>query len=54
MPKQTKLTNRKLDALIKDEREASKEYMKLGLPNLAKDESKHLKFLQSEKKRRMS
>lgn len=40
-----KLTKRKLKYLIKDERKASKEYKKLGLPNLAKDETKHLKFL---------
>ena len=51
MPK-TKLTNRKLNALIKDEKEASKEYRSLGLPTLAKDEAKHLKFLQAEKRKR--
>lgn len=40
-----KLTKRKLKALIKDERKATKEYKKLGLNNLSKDENKHRIYL---------
>jgi hypothetical protein len=40
-----RLTKHKLKYLIADEKKASKEYYKLGLPNLAKDESRHFKFL---------
>lgn len=39
------ITKKKLIYLIKDEKKASKEYRKIGFPNLAKDESKHKKFL---------
>jgi len=39
------ITKKKLRYLINDERKASKEYRKLGFPNLAKDESKHRRFL---------
>lgn len=40
-----KLTKKKLKYLILDEKKAAKEYRKLGFPNLAKDESKHRRFL---------
>jgi hypothetical protein len=40
-----RLTKHKLRYLIADEKKAAKEYRKLGLPNLAKDESKHRRFL---------
>ena len=40
-----KLTKHKLKYLISDERKAAIEYRKLGLHNLAKDESKHRRFL---------
>lgn len=40
-----RLTPRKLKALIKDERMASREYRRLGLPSLAKDEARHRAFL---------
>jgi 2-hydroxy-3-keto-5-methylthiopentenyl-1-phosphate phosphatase len=39
------LSVRKLKALIKDEEKASKEYKSYGFKSLAKDESKHAKFL---------
>ena len=39
------ITKKKLNYLIKDEKKAAKEYRKLGFPNLAKDESKHKRFL---------
>ena len=52
MPKKL-LTDRKLKALVRDEHEATKEYKKLGLPCLAKDEAKHARFLEKlEKKKR--
>lgn len=40
-----RLTKQKLRYLIKDERKAAKEYRKLGLPCLAKDEAKHHRIL---------
>ena len=40
-----KLTPKKIKYFIKDERKAVKEYRKYGLPNLARDEAKHRKFL---------
>ena len=40
-----KISKKKLNALIKDEKMATKEYHKLGFHNLAKDEAKHAKFL---------
>lgn len=40
-----KLTKHKLRYFIADEKKAAKDYRKYGLPNLAKDESKHRKFL---------
>jgi hypothetical protein len=36
---------KKLNYFIKDERKAAAEYRKYGFPNLARDESKHRKFL---------
>lgn len=45
-----KLTAAKLTYLIKDEKKASAEYRKLGLPELAKDEAKHKRFLVKRKK----
>lgn len=46
------LTQDQLDSLIKDEWNAYKEYTRLGLPNLAKDELKHYNFLKKLKKQR--
>lgn len=40
-----KPSKKKLEFLIKDEKKASKEYRKYGLPNLAKDEAKHRRIL---------
>jgi len=40
-----KLTKSKLKYFIADEKKAVKEYRKYGLPNLAKDEVKHRRFL---------
>ena len=40
-----KLTKKKLKYLIADEKKASKEYRKLGLPNIARDESRHRRIL---------
>lgn len=40
-----KLTNRKLDYLIKDEAKAAAEYKALGFPALAGDEARHRKYL---------
>jgi len=45
-----KLTSAKLAYLIKDEKKASAEYRKLGLPELAKDEAKHRRFLVKKQK----
>jgi hypothetical protein len=41
----TKLTKKKIAYFIKDEKKANREYRKYGLPNLARDEAKHRKFL---------
>jgi hypothetical protein len=40
-----KLTKAKIKYFMADEKMATKEYLKYGLPNLAKDEAKHRKFL---------
>jgi len=40
-----KLTKKKLKFFIADEKHADKEYRHYGLPNLAKDERKHKRFL---------
>ncbi len=44
---------KKLKYFIKDEKQASKEYRKYGLPNLAKDEAKHRRYLNKMLKKRM-
>ena len=41
-----KLSGKKLNYYIKDEKKAIRDYKKSGLPNLASDEAKHLKYLQ--------
>lgn len=41
----TRLTKKKLNYFIEDEKKAIKEYNKAGLPNLAHDEAGHLAFL---------
>lgn len=46
-----KLSEKKRKYFIKDEKKAIREYRKAGLPNLAKDEAKHLKYLQGLKKK---
>lgn len=45
-----KLTKKKAAYFIKDEKKAAKEYRKYGLDNLAKDESKHKRFLMKKSK----
>ena len=50
MPKRSRLTKKKLNYLIKEEKEAVKEYRKLGFPALARDEAKHAKFLKTKLK----
>lgn len=45
-----KLTKKKIKYFIKDEKKAAKEYHHYGLHNLAKDESKHRKFLKKKLK----
>jgi len=40
-----KPSKKKLEFLIKDEKEASKMYIKYGLPNIARDERKHRRIL---------
>jgi len=49
--KTLKLTEKKLRCLIKDEKQASQEYRKLGLPSLAKDEAKHRRVLKRKLKK---
>lgn len=39
------ISKKKLAYFISDEKKAAKEYRKVGFPNLAKDESKHRRFL---------
>ena len=48
-----KLTPKKLKYFIADEKKANKEYRKYGLPNLARDEAKHRRFLIKRLKLRM-
>lgn len=50
--KNKKLTCKKLNYLIKDERKASKEYHQLGFHSLGRDESKHAEYLKKIKKQR--
>jgi hypothetical protein len=38
-------TKRQLDYFIEDEKKAVKEYAKAGLPKLAGEEARHLKYL---------
>lgn len=40
-----KLTKRRLNYLIKDEKESAKEYRSYGLYSIAKDEAKHRRIL---------
>lgn len=47
-----KLSTKKINMLIKDERQATKEYKHLGLLNLSKDEHKHKLFLERLKAKR--
>ena len=44
--RKSKLTDSKVDELIKDEKKGAAEYEKVGLPNIAKDEKKHEKILE--------
>jgi hypothetical protein len=44
------ISKKKLKYFIKDEKKAAKEYRKYGFPCLAKDESKHRRFLQKKLK----
>jgi rubrerythrin len=44
-----KLTKKKIRYFMKDEKAAAKTYRKYGLPNLARDESRHFKFFKSMK-----
>jgi hypothetical protein len=48
-----RLTNKKIKYFIADEKKASKEYRKYGLPNLARDEAKHRRFLIKKLKRKL-
>ena len=50
--KKERLTNKRLNFLIKDEKKASTEYKRLGFTKLAKDENSHQKFLEGIKKKR--
>jgi hypothetical protein len=43
---------KRLNYLIKDEKKAAKQYRKDGFPQLAKDESRHARFLTKEKNKR--
>jgi len=47
-----KLSRKKIQYFIKDERKAAKEYKRLGLPGLAKDEKKHMNFFKMLKRKR--
>jgi hypothetical protein len=44
-----KLTAKQKQFLKKDEKQAVRRYNKLGFPNLAKDEAKHLAFISRQK-----
>jgi hypothetical protein len=50
--KPKKLSTRKLNYFIKDEKEASKEYAKYGFKKLSEDEKKHQKFFEKLKEKR--
>jgi len=47
----TKANMKKLKEFIKDEKMGAKEYRKYGYPNLARDESRHRRFLLREMKK---
>jgi hypothetical protein len=47
----TKPSAKKLKYFIKDEKSASKEYRKYGLPTLARDEARHRRILTRRLKR---
>jgi hypothetical protein len=49
--KKKKFTLKEINYHIKDESHAVKHYRKDGLPKFAKDESKHLKYWQEQKKK---
>lgn len=44
MVRERRISCGKIDYFIKDEKHADREYSKLGLPKLAKDERKHMMF----------
>ena len=46
-----KLNRKKLEYLIADEKKAAKEYRKLGLPMIARDEAKHRRILKRKLKK---
>lgn len=50
--KKERLTNKRLNFLIEDEKKASAEYKKYGFTELSNDEKRHRKFLQALKKKR--
>ena len=47
-----KLTKKKIDYFIKDEKHATKEYKAYGLKSLSKDEAGHAKFLKKLEKKK--
>jgi len=47
-----KISKHRLKYLIKDEKKSAREYRKYGFHNLAKDESRHRKFLLKKLRRR--
>lgn len=47
----TRLTPKKKASLIREEKAAAREYRKLGLSGIAKDEAKHARQLQKKKPR---
>jgi len=47
-----KLTCKKIDYLIADERKASKEYHQLGFHTIAREEGKHAEYFKTIKKQR--
>lgn len=50
--KKERLTTKRLNYLIADEKKASAEYKKYGFTKLAEDEKSHQKFLENIKKKR--
>lgn len=47
-----KLTDAKVDYFLKDEKHASREYASYGFKGLSRDEARHARFFEAEKKRR--